>query len=1000
MVNARHKEVLKASTSKRADSLTNDADHDDNDNGNEMDTYRDFMACDVPKFDGTLDSIASTRWLSAVEGAFRTSCCKEKNKGEEWIGSCTWKEFKELFNAEYALAKEVDKIQEEFQTLMKINETVNELWKKFNDLIPYCPEYHRIKKLKSSGERSGFAWRKNKEDKESKKKLEFKDQDTKKLKHDHGRRGGGTQANVKSVIKPILESVGKIYRLNEWPNPKAIEAKPLKPIKEKKIEKAGVPNLKARVYVMATKEDKLVHDVLIETNFKKKIAKDVLVAKELLDVFPKDLLCILPERHVEFQINLITGVTPIAKTLYHLAPSEMKELMSQLQELLDKCFIRPKSSPWGFLILFVKKKDDSMRMYIDYPKFMIIAGADNRPPMLEKSIYDFWKSRMELYIENKENERMILNSVLNGPLVWPTVIKENDTTRTKKYEELSVAEKLQADCDLKATNIVLQGLPHDVYAIVNHHKVAKETWDRVKLLIQGTKFSLQEKECKLNDKFDKFSFVKGETFHSSVPPSHEHQSYMNHQTTSASQISFHSPQASTQPMTEFPQVDSSLVVLVFSQRDDQIAYLNKAMAILTVPKRLRKAAWFKEKAMLAKALESGQILDEEQLIFLADSRIPDGQAVQIIIPNTASFQTEDLDAYDSDYDNFSNAKAVLMVNLSNYGSDVISESNQGKGILLQTFTIFKNQSKEKENKYMKNEIDLEKKIKELDNIVYKVGQFAQTVHLLTKPQVFYDDTHKQALDYRNPFYLKKAQWIKPTLYDGSVISTQHAASPVIDDEETLILKEESRSKLTEKVKDPEAIKQNISHKPIDYVKLNQLSEEFGKRFVPQQELSDEQAFWLQTSHTNTDQSSSSPVKIEAPKKLLKITPDAITKGEWGFEHTKAVFLNENFPILKTLKYIFNVFDKDLLNEVTEVQTIFNHMEAAVQQYSLDKQCFEIVKKELFLENDRLFQQIMSQGVLLSIMNSTTFNGESVNLEMHRSESCDKCFDLDVELLKT
>ncbi|GKA68743.1 hypothetical protein Tco_0768660 [Tanacetum coccineum] len=145
-------------------------------------------------------------------------------------------------------------------------------------------------------------------------------------------------------------------------------------------------------------------------------------------------------------------------------------------------------------------------------EFMIIADADNRPPMLEKSMYDSWKSRMELYIENQENMRMILNSVLSGLLVWHTIVEENGTTRTKKYE-LSVAEKLQADCDLKATNIVLQGLPPDVYAIVNHHKISKEIWDRVKLLMQGTKLSLQEKECKLYDEFDKFSFVKGETLY-------------------------------------------------------------------------------------------------------------------------------------------------------------------------------------------------------------------------------------------------------------------------------------------------------------------------------------------------------------------------------------------------------------------------------------------------------------------------------------------------------
>ncbi|GJU03686.1 hypothetical protein Tco_1114024 [Tanacetum coccineum] len=235
----------------------------------------------------------------------------------------------------------------------------------------------------------------------------------------------------------------------------------------------------------------------------------------------------------------------------------------------------------------------------------------------------------------------------------------------KKYEELSVAEKLQVDFDLKATNIVLQGLPSDVYAIINHHYVAKEIWDRVKLLMQGTKLSLQEKEC--------------------------------------------------------------LAVPMFSQGDDLVSYLNKAMAFLSVVAALRfpstnnqlitisnlrnqatiqdnmvimqqiqgrqgqtyagtgykgnatsyggnnAGGQAREKAMLAEAHESGQLLDEEQLAFLADPSIPDGQAAQKTIPNTDAFQTKDFDAYDSDCDDVSNAKAVLMANLSNYGSDVILE---------------------------------------------------------------------------------------------------------------------------------------------------------------------------------------------------------------------------------------------------------------------------------------------------------------------------------------
>ncbi|GKD48553.1 retrovirus-related pol polyprotein from transposon TNT 1-94 [Tanacetum coccineum] len=190
---------------------------------------------------------------------------------------------------------------------------------------------------------------------------------------------------------------------------------------------------------------------------------------------------------------------------------------------------------------------------------------------------------------------------------------------------------------------------------------------------------------------------------------------MNHQTSSVPQIAYQLPQVTTQPMTELPLMDSGFAVPVFSSGDDPIACLNKAMASLTAvaslrvtvqqvqgrqgqsyfgtgyksnttssggnnasgqrrvvncyncqsewhmarqctqPKRPRNAAWYKEKSMLAEAQEAGQILDEEQLAFLADPKVPDGQAVRTIIPNTAAFQTEDLDTYDSDCDDLSNA---------------------------------------------------------------------------------------------------------------------------------------------------------------------------------------------------------------------------------------------------------------------------------------------------------------------------------------------------------
>nr|GEU45826.1 hypothetical protein [Tanacetum cinerariifolium] len=103
----------------------------------------------------------------------------------------------------------------------------------------------------------------------------------------------------------------------------------------------------------------------------------------------------------------------------------------------------------------------------------ILSGADNRPPILEKNMYDSWRSRMELYMMNRQHGRMILESVENGLLLWPT-IDENRVTRPKKYTELYATEAIQADCDVKATNIILQGLPPEVYALENNHKVAKE----------------------------------------------------------------------------------------------------------------------------------------------------------------------------------------------------------------------------------------------------------------------------------------------------------------------------------------------------------------------------------------------------------------------------------------------------------------------------------------------------------------------------------------------
>ncbi|GJZ88480.1 hypothetical protein Tco_0660262 [Tanacetum coccineum] len=123
-----------------------------------------------------------------------------------------------------------------------------------------------------------------------------------------------------------------------------------------------------------------------------------------------------------------------------------------------------------------------------------------------------------------------------------------------------------------------------------------------------------------------------------------------------------------------------------------------------------------------------------------------------------------------------------------------------KESLLQTVTLLKNDFKKEESRNIDREIALEKQIKQLDNIVFKRDQSAQTVHMLTKPQFFYDNTTKQALGFQNPFYLQKAQQSKPKLYVGDIIVQ---TNPIVipDSEETLALAEESHSKMLLKHKD-------------------------------------------------------------------------------------------------------------------------------------------------------------------------------------------------------
>nr|GEU51017.1 hypothetical protein [Tanacetum cinerariifolium] len=141
-------------------------------------------------------------------------------------------------------------------------------------------------------------------------------------------------------------------------------------------------------------------------------------------------------------------------------------------------------------------------MSLSLAKNFMFVGADNRPPMRDKTKYNSWESYMPLYIKGKEHGKLLVDLVLNGPFQYGKIIEPgNETTpatvRARTYIHLTNKEKIRESFGIKATNIVLQGLSQDIYNLVNHNEHAKQIWDKVKLLIQGSELSLQERESKL-----------------------------------------------------------------------------------------------------------------------------------------------------------------------------------------------------------------------------------------------------------------------------------------------------------------------------------------------------------------------------------------------------------------------------------------------------------------------------------------------------------------------
>ncbi|GJS32044.1 hypothetical protein Tco_0530426 [Tanacetum coccineum] len=500
-------------------------------------------------------------------------------------------------------------------------------------------------------------------------------------------------------------------------------------------------------------------------------------------------------------------------------------------------------------------------MSLSLAEYVIVAGADNRPSMLDKTNYSSWASRMLLYNKGKEHGKLLVDSVLNGPFQYETMVKLGNeitpaTIRARTYTDLTDEEKIHESVDIKATNIVLQGLPQDIYNLVSHNEDAKQICDRVKLLVKGSELSLQERESKLYDDFDTFTSMPEETIHSYYMRQHEaHANEYPPQVVTPSPaipqqqyqapVLQHSYQAPIIQQSSSTELDSGLVIPSFNPSDDPIANLNKLMAFVTTTfgpcfpqinnqlrtlsnpgnqatiqdgrgvnkqgatsqarvvkchncqeegdfarlctklKRPKNSAWFKEKMLLSEALESGAYLDLKQLAFLANNR----DTVAVLMANLSSYDSDVL-SYDISYEsvqetqcseqpffdnNITNDSDIVSYEqyLQETGNLVVQSTSspvqqdellmsvivdknakvadfekhihslklqlnatvESHKTLSKTVECLKKESKQKEDTYLDEVIDLQKKNKALDNVVYKMVIMKYLVKISKKARI-------------------------------------------------------------------------------------------------------------------------------------------------------------------------------------------------------------------------------------------------------------------------
>ncbi|GJV98741.1 retrovirus-related pol polyprotein from transposon TNT 1-94 [Tanacetum coccineum] len=593
--------------------------------------------------------------------------------------------------------------------------------------------------------------------------------------------------------------------------------------------------------------------------------------------------------------------------------------------------------------------------------------------------------------------------------------------KKKLYAKFS--KSIQADCDVKAKNIILQGLPPEVYALVSNHKVAKELWERIQLLMQETSLTKQEREL----------FQKGDD---PIDAINHMMSFLTTVVTSRYPTTNNQLRNSSNPRQHATISDRRVTLQPIQERQTSFV----VGTTRTYTPGASRSNYGKQRTVISQA--NGQILHEDELAFLADPSIVEGQATQTVITYNAAYQADDLDAYDSDCDELNTAKVALMVNLSHYGLDALAEfseqsnvmnhseteitsdiniipysqyvieSQQGavqnsnssaqQDALILSLERYKEQVKvlkEGQNVDLKsndNVSDLSAQSVEIDHLKQTLSENLKEKESLMQTVIVLKNDFKkeESRNIDREIALEKRikqldNILEPKLYDGNVIKNT-SSIVILDSEETLMLAEESRSKMLLKQKDPMMLEKKVNTTPVNYA--NSMN-------PPDPTLS------------------SRPTKVEVPKELPKVsmvntslkklkhhlaffdvvvkertTATTITGDSWGFEHTKACFRDEIIPFVKALKDLFNTFDQYLIDELSEVQNVFHQMEQAVEQHRLESKTFEVKMNQVLNENERLLEQVINKDIVNIIMNS------SVDIASVSVHECEKCLKLETKFL--